>query len=575
MEASAPLQRTVQGGRALTLAPALSSALAVAFIGGTLALVLYPLLTLLVRTFFEDSSLQLDAFPDALQQPALGEVLLNTLLLIACSGAIALVIGAGFAWLNERTDAGVPWLTDVLPIIPLMVPTVAGVIGWVMLLAPGAGFINVLLRRLLDIEAGRGPLDIYTWYGLIFVTVLHLVPYVYLVLSAALRNLDASYEEASRMIGAGPLRTLLRVTLPAIAPALVSAMALVIILGIALFSITVIIGTGARIEVLAVRIFRLLSANYPPRTDVAAVLSIFMLVLVQAVLLLQATVSRMGRYARVGGQGFRASPVRLGGWRWVARAFMGLYILAATVLPVLALALVSIQPFWSADIDWSKLTLNNYVRVILDDRIASTALRNSLLLAMGAATAVMVAMAVLAQVMRGVGPVVARLLGGVAGLPAALPHTVIGVAFLVAFIREPINLYGTVVLLLLAYMVEFMPQASQAAQAAVQQVGQELVDASRITGASPLHTFRRVILPIAMPGLVAGWVIVFALLVSELTVSALLAGPGNPVIGFVILNLWEHGTFPALAAMALVMTAVTTTMTIIALRLGRGRLRWG
>ncbi len=556
-------------GPALKLSPlgALSGVLLV-LIG---LLLLYPLLITLVRAIAEAGSAAGVGGPGGLDT-SLIPVFINTVVVVLAGGALALLIGSALSWVNERTDAGLGALGDLLPLAPLMVPPIAGVIGWVVLLDPRAGLLNVLVRNalgLLGLNLSQGPFNVYSMLGLVAVTSLYLVPYVYLVVSAALRRLDPYLEEASRISHAGPLRTFLQVTLPAIRPALAAAGLLTVISGVGLFSVPVIIGTGARIDVLSVRIFRLLSTTFPPRTAEAMVLALALLLVVQALLVLQRYLVRSGQHAAVGGRGFRASRVALGRGRSWARAAALAYVLATAALPALGLLLVSLQRFWTPAVRWDQLSLVNYQFVLIQNRDTTRSLVTSLTLGLVGATLTMLIAALLmlhSYQARGRGR---KLIDAVTALPATVPHTVIGVSFLVAFSRPPAPLYGTVYILLLAYLIIQMPYAARTASAAASDVGSELAEASRVFRASEQRTFTRVLLPLALPGLAAGWVILFIHMVGELTASALLSGTSNPVVGRVLLDLWNNGSFPQLTSLAIVMSAVDSIFVLVMLRFTR------
>jgi len=536
-------------------------------------LILYPIGTMVVHAFITDAG-EAGGLRELLYSD-LPQVLLDTTLVVTLSGTIALAVGAGLAWLNERTDARVGWVGDVLPLVPLLVPQIAAVAGWVMLLAPQAGLLNGLLRDLFlqfGMPMRRGPINVYSFGGLVAVMALYLVPYVYLTIGAALQSLDPSLEEASRMSRAGAFTTLRRVTLPAIQPALAASVLILIMLGFAIFSVPAVIGTGAHIDLLSVRIYRLV-ASYPARMDLAILLGIFLTVIVQAALLLQVRIAGSRRAATIGGRGLRAGVTRLGRWRWVARVALVAYVLASAVLPLLALALVSLQPFWTPRIAWDRVGLQNYVAVLVDNAITRSALGNSILLGLVGATIGMLIAAMLALAAQRRGGLFGRMAEGITALPAGVPHVVLAVGFILCFSGSGINLSGTLTVLLMIYLVMNMPQAMRAATAAVGQVGRELVEASQIFRATPARTFRRILLPLMLPSLAAGWVILFVQMSGELTASALLAGASNPVVGQVILDLWQNGSFPQIAALALTITVINAAIVLVALRAARGRRR--
>jgi iron(III) transport system permease protein len=231
--------------------------------------------------------------------------------------------------------------------------------------------------------------------------------------------------------------------------------------------------------------------------------------------------------------------------------------------------MVSLQGFWSPTIQWDKLTLANYQAILFQKGNTSQALFNSIGLGLGTATVGMLAAAVLMLYVhqrRGTGR---RLVDLVTTLPATIPHTVIGVSMLIAFARPPISLYGSLAILLLAYLVQALPYAARSASAAVSDIGLELAEASRVFGASESRTFRRVLLPIALPGLAAGWTMLFILSAGEVTASALLSTTSNPVIGRVMLDVSNFGSYPQVCALAAVITVVNAIFVVAVLRLTR------
>jgi iron(III) transport system permease protein len=386
--------------------------------------------------------------------------------------------------------------------------------------------------------------------------------------SAGLRAIDPAVEEASRVFAGGPLRTLLRVTLPAIRPALAAAILLGIITGISQFSVPLVLGAGARIDLLSVFIYRLLS-TYPPQTAACLLLAVGMVAVVQGLLLVQRWVTPPERNAAIGGRGFRAARIVLGPWRMPIKGAVVLYLILTAVLPVAGLVLVSLQPFWTPIINWAQLSGQNFVEVVFDNRLTSASLTNSLMLGVATATISLLMAGLIILYFhqnRGGGR---RVADSVMTLPATIPHTVIGVAFLLAFSIAPFKLYGTTLLLLLAYICLALPYAARAASSAASSISQELGEASRVFGASEHGTFRKILLPLALPGLIAGWIIVFVHTVGEVTASALLAGTGNPAIGRVLMELWTFASFPQVAALALVMTAISATCVGIMLIVSR------
>ena len=546
------------------------STLAKVLAGAYLAVLTFVLIATFLQLFGGDNLVG-----RAFATRGVGEAIRNSGIIVLVSVPLALVIGTLFGWLNERTDAGMGRFSELLPLLPFVVPGIAISIGWIFLGSERAGLLNAFTRMVGEWFGfdGVAPFNITTWVGLIFVYTLDLVPLAFLVVSAAFRNVDGAKDEASRMSGAGVFRTLRRVSIPSVMPAIMSAVLLTVVHSVAMFSVPTVIGTAAGINVLPVHIVRLVRDSNPPQIGEAVVLSGLIFAVVMAVWLLQGTIARQGHHATIVGKVSRPTPVRLGGWRWVARGSMILYILAASVAPVAALALVALQPFWQPKLDFAALTLNNLGIVFAPGSQTLKAFINSVTLgALGATIGVLLG-AVLMVYVHQRRSRFGRLVDGATKLPATLSHIVIGIAFVALTTLAP-SLQGTAVLLL-AYIVVYMPQASTTVGSASEQVGQELVEASRMAGGTGLRTFLRINFPLMIPGMTAAWALLFVLIMGDLTVSALLSGTRQPVIGFVILAIWENGTYSQLAMLALVVTLlsglVVGVLMSVSRKLGHGR----
>jgi iron(III) transport system permease protein len=537
---------------------------------------IYPLGTVLVRIFVSNGHVDLSGLRRTFDQPDIWTLVKNTLIVVAGSSALALVIGGVLAWVNERTDARMGLLTESLPLVPFLLPPIAGSTAWVLLLSPGAGFVNVWIRDALGwigIDRADGPLNIYSFFGLLLVYTIYQVPYAFMLITAGLRNVDPALEEASRVGGHGLLRTLRRVTLPAVTPSIAGAVLLMAWSGFGLVSIPLVIGTGANIHVLSERIVRVLQ-QFPPDEGVAIGLSLIMIVFVALAWWAQSLVLRRGRFAAISGKGQRATPVRLGSWRWPVRGLVVLYMALTTLLPLFALVIVSLESYWSAQIPWGKLTVRAYHVGIWQEPTARKALLDSLGLGLVVATAGVVAAAIVSLFVVRTSPRVGRLLDGAIKFPATLSHIVIAVGFVLALGGEPFNLAGSVLILMLAYLALYFPQTAVATDNAVAQVGRELPEASRVAGAGDGRTFRKIYLPLMTSGLAAGWALLFVRCVGDLTASSILAGPGNPVVGWKILQVYTDGSYSEMAALSVILTLVSgfVVVTVMTLTRRRGRL---
>ncbi len=534
----------------------------------------YPLIEMFRRTLFSDGTVHWDKVVAAIADPILLSTLGQTAAIVGVSGLAAVFIAIVFAWLTERTDASMGWISRVLPLVPLLLPPIALSTGWFFLAHRRAGSINIVIRTIAE-QLGikewthGGPLDIVTWLGLVFVYALYLVPFAYLLVAAAFRNIDPSLEEASRASGAGTWRTFRRISLPAILPGIAASGLLVAISGLSSFSIPATIGTAARIDIISVRIVNLVRDSYPPRYEEAVIISLFVVMVVGGLWLLQRRISARQRYSTIGGKGMRSSPIRLGVWKWPARILMIAYLLATSVLPMLALAFVGMQRFWSPKVTWAQLSLDRFIGLFSGGSMMNRALVNSIGLGVVGATLGMLLASVLMLYVRQRRGIFPRIADGATKAPGAISHIVIGVALVIGLSGAPFNLGGTVWLLLLAYIIVYMPQAAIAAGSGIDQIGGELLEASAVTGATKGRTFRRIMLPLLRPSLAAGWALLFVVMVGDLTVSALLASGSNPVVGFVIYDIWSNATYSDLAALATVVGLISFTVVSMVLILAR------
>lgn len=521
-------------------------------------LILYPIGLTLGRLFFPEGQLDLDAFGRVLTQPGLWEILFNTIVLVVSGGAIAVVVGSVLAWLSVRTDAKVKWIAGVLPVLPFLLHALVGAIGWTMLLSPQSGFINIIIRSLLaplGIELTQGPIDIYSWGGTIFIYAIYMTPFTFLLVAAGLQNTDSQLEEQSRVSGAGVLRTIVKVTLPAVRPSLGAAMLLTVWFGFAFFSGPAILAGRSGIDVLAVRIVELLTFSYPADVGTAVGLSFFMLLAVVIAWWLQTRVLRRSTHSTITGRG-KSTEIELGRWRWLGRFIILGYVVVTCVLPVLALLWVALRGYWSSDFTLEGLSLNQFYIVLFQDALTARSITNSLVLAAVGATIGMLIAAIIARFVQSSAGRTGRIVDVLVKIGAPIPAIVLAVGVLLAFGGQPFMLGGTLVILIIAYLAHFLPQATVNADAAAAQVGPQLLEASHISGAGDARTFGRISLPLMLPDLIAGWALLFLWMFGEVNASIILASTRNPVIGMQVYNLYQQGFFGKLAALAILVLLI-------------------
>jgi iron(III) transport system permease protein len=528
-------------------------------------LAIVPLYYLFWGTFFDASGLTFSGFERAYGNDQIYSLVGNSLWFAAGSAVVSLVIGTALAYLNVRTDVPFKALFFAASIIPLVIPGILYTIAWILLGSPDIGLINHYLEPIF----GRAVIDVFSIWGMIWVEGLQLSPIVFLLMVASFRSMDPSLEESALMSGARMGRVVRHITLPLVLPALAAAVLVMMVRTLEAFEVPAILGRTCRCHTFVSRIFRLLQ-TFPPKYGQAGALSMSLLLFTTVGVFLQSRLSKRGKaFQTVTGKGFRPRPLPLGRWRWPATGFVLVYFLIAVVMPVLILVYSSTQPFYTAPSveAFGRASLENYVATFTRPQ-SLTALRNSLVLGIGSATAAMFLMAIASWLV-----VRTRLRGrwlvdNLAFTPLVIPGLVMGVALLFVYLRFPLPIYGTLWILFIAYLTRYMPYGMRYATTSMYQISGELEESAQTSGASWWQTFRRINLPLLMPGLIAGWIYIVLVSFRELSASILLYSPGNEVLSILIWERWENGQFTQLAALGIVMIATLVLLVVIATRLG-------
>jgi iron(III) transport system permease protein len=543
----------------LDLAPALLAAAVVAY------LVLVPLGFLLWRTFFEDGRPTLAHLRAAYAVGGLTTTLVSTLEFAAGTTLLALALGTALAWVLVRTDVPGRRLLTVGVLVPLVLPGVLHTFAWIFLAAPRTGLVNEAFHGLLGVR----PLHVFGLGGMIGVEGLHLAPLAFLLVAAGLRSIDPTLEEAALAAGARPLAVMRRITLALVRPALAAAALIVLVRALEAFEVPTLLGTPGGVQVFTTRVWDAVSVS--PATAVARA-GAYALPLIGLTILgtaLLALVSRgRGTYEAIGGRGFPQRRAELGRLRFVAAGAVSIYVLVAAVLPLAALLWISLQPYYAAPsrAALSRVTLAGYRQALSAESL--DAIKTSVLLAAGSATVVVAITALAAWLVVRTRLPGRRLVDQLALVPLALPGLVFGVALLAFYGRPALPVYGTIWILLIAYVTRFLPFGMRSTSVSFLQVGRELEESARTSGASFTRTFTRVLLPLAAPGLAAGWLAVAVFSVRELSSSLLLVPPGRTVLAVELWDSFRSGELAKTAALGVLTTVGLALLTWIAYRLG-------
>jgi iron(III) transport system permease protein len=494
-------------------------------------------------------------------------LLLNSIYYALGVCTLTFLIGTFLAWVSERTNTPLKKLFVVMSLIPFIIPGILSTISWILLLSPKIGLINLAVKEVLRLESA--PFNIYSMWGMIWAESIHLYPLVFLLMSAAFRNMDTSLEEASLSAGSSTFTTFWRITLPLMRPAMFSVLLINFVRGIEAFEVPALIGVPAKISVFTTKIF-LAIHQFPSDFGLAGAYAVTLLAISTIGVLIYGKITRKEeRFATVTGKGYRPRVIDLGAWKYLTLGISFLIFFLAVILPVFVLLWSSFIPYYGVPSRelMGKMTLANF-QYILNYPLAMTAFKNSFYLSVGSATVVMLLTSLIAWItvktkMPGRG-----LLDTMTFIPIAMPGIVLGVSLIWVYLTLPIPIYGTIWVLLLAYITKFMPYGIRAASASMIQINKELEEASLTAGGTWFQTFRKVLLPLLMPGFTAGWIYISIIALRELSTSILLYSYNSTVLSIMAFDLWEGGQYTYVCALGVLMVLLLLVMAFTARKLG-------
>ena len=472
--------------------------------------------------------------------------LLNTLVIGLGATAFACAAGIPMAWLFARTNLPGKGLLEKLATIPIFIPPFVGAVAWILLAAPRIGAFNYPFRALMGLE----PLNVYTLTGISWVIGIYLAPYVMMIVAAALRSMDPSLEEAAQVSGLSRLRTAVTVTLPLVAPAILSGAVLAFIITIGLFGTPVVIGWARQLYFITSRIY-LASQEVPPAFGVMAVLAIYLILLSLLATMLQRWLIKGRSFVTVSGKGFRARPILLGRVRWLAAGFVWLYCFFTIIAPVIVLVGAAFSTFtWSG-----RFTSENF-EYLWASRDVRVTLQNSLLIALIAATASTIIGIVISWTTQRTTLPYRQILEYLAVLPVSVPGIAFGVGVALFWLRMPIAIYGTIWIIVLAFIGRFTGYAVRSISSSIVQVHPELEESARIAGYGWIRTFIHITLPLIRPSIVASWMLLFSIFITELSMVILLYTANTRTFSVLSFEVWNAGNFSQVASLSLLQLVV-------------------
>ncbi len=533
-----------------------------------LAMVGAPLLVLGIASLrphdalpFSDAGWTLSNLRTVFMEASTYTLLQNTFFYAAGSLALALPIAFFLAWLVERTDLPGRNFMYTAMFVPMVIPPFAVAVGWIFLLNPNNGLLNNLIRYLFALDIYRGPFNIYTVWGMIFVTGLLSVPSMWLMLIPLFRNSDPRLEEAAATSGAGRLGTLCRVTVPLMAPGVLAVLVYFTVIYVEIFEIPLALGLTANYPVLSTKIFLLVNAEELGELSYSIAAAFGMLFLIIGVVLMAFylfSVRMSAKFAVVTGKGYRPSIVKLGAWKYLALGIIGAYFVLAVLLPFLILLWTSLLPYYRAPSMRALqfLTISNYTKIFQQYEFI-LAMKNTIIVAAIAATASMILASVISWFVVRRGGWLSRSLSVLSFTPLAIPTVVLALAILLLYKGSPIQ--ATLFILILAFATRYLAFTTRVMHAAQLQIEKSLEEAGLVAGAGPIVTFVAINLRLLLPALVNGWVWVVAHVVRDFTIPLFMAFTNTIMLAnmiFLYVNAGRPGVYTAYMVVLIVMVVV-------------------
>lgn len=526
-------------------------------------LVLSPVLQLQWRAFLDGGS----AFARMQDLPRIGTTLSTTVVLAILSSVLAVFMGTLLAWCASMLPQRVRRVGELAPLLPLVVPAVAAVTGWIFLLSPRVGYLNMALRSLPGLDTlEEGPFDIYSVTGIIIITGMLLSSFVYVFVFTGLKNMGQELEAAAAACGASPTMRFFTITLPLLRPSIIFATGVVFLLGLGQFTAPLLLGRTAKIDVLTTEMFYL-TERFPVDFGLGAALGFPILALGLLVVLFQKlALGEQRRFVVVSAR----SKYNVRETRWWAAVVIGLYLLITTVLPLLALIYVSVSPFWTGSLIVPELTLRHWSSVLgnrgLVDAIWTSVKTSVIGIAILIPLGFFMAFALL-QSTRIAKPV-RMAIDLFATLPIAVPASLMGFGLLFVYSQPPIQIYGTTAVLVVTYVTLMIGHSTRLQFTTLVATGQEFLEASKASGAGPIRSLFQVLLPMCRKGIAATAALTFVLLFHEFSASLMVRSARTQVIGSVMYDVWAGGIYSQVAVLALIMVVVTVVGVCIAGWLG-------
>jgi iron(III) transport system permease protein len=517
----------------------------------------------------EAGPLTLAKYIEAFSGTALAIPALNTLIFALGGSTFALIIGTMFAWLIERTNIPLKTTIFVLFMTPHILPGVLKAFAWTQLLSPRSGMINAFFQSFLPIETG--PFNIYSMGGMIWTFGVDSITLPFLMMVAAFRSMSPTLEEASRAAGAGTFTVMRTITMPILVPSLFATWILMFLHAAEDFEVPGLLGIPARITVFSTEIW-LKTRMVPSDMNLASVFAVTYLIPALMILYAYSRVTRSNeRFVTVTGKGFRPSVIPLGAMRWPTAIGSLLVLFVIVVLPFLAVLWSSLIPYYQVPSlkALKQVSLQGYTALFEYSDMFMGAFWNTLAASLSSTTLVVLLGAIVSWIVIRTTWPGRRLIDYMAFAPVAVSGTLFGLALLWFYLTVPIPFYETIWIIVVGFIAKYLPQAMRFNYASMTQVHSELEEASVASGASWATTFRKILVPLIMPGMAAAWIYIIALTFKVLSLPVMLSGANTKLVSVLIFDLAQEGRHQRLGALGVMLVIFLALLTLAAQMLSR------
>lgn len=532
--------------------------------------VIFPMGVLLYDSIMLDGAINFENYRNVYSQNVNWRALTNTVELSLMVMIASVIITFPLAWLVGRTDMPGKKGFRTLLVSSYMIPPYVGAIAWVQLLNPSVGYMNNIFKWMFGLETA--PFDIYTFWGLAWVLTLFYSPFAFITISRAMEKMDPTLEEAARISGASPLRTVWDVTLPLMAPSILAGGLLVFIAAGSCFGIPSIVGMPGNIEVMTTRIVTYIYMGDEAGVRDATALAASLMFL--ANFLLMGMTWMMGRkdYTTISGKSTRPNIVELGKWKWPAFCAVGLYGAISVIIPLGSIVLTSFLKSMSRPVEWSNIGIDPWIPVITSSQymesVWNSVLYGVIAATIGTALAVFVAyLAVKTQIKGRSIPDLLTVIGG------STPSIVIALALIITFSGNfGLNLYSTMWIIIVSYLVKYLTMSVRTIAAALSQVHVSLEEAALNSGANWLRVCKDIIIPLIAPSVIAGWFLIFMPSFYELTMSLLLYGSDTKTIGVLLYELQTYADTQNASVLSVIILLIVLIGNLILNKVSKGNV---